>query len=475
MSIFLTEKPSMYFRNDNAVIIFPSKPYWFSATKEMADIINFFHLTDPGKIISKISDNFLLSQEDAKEIYSEIESLLYSSGVLKIDEKIIEIDSYTPNFQVTDVENVLVIAATQQCNMSCPMCYAMAKNKLSNEMTTDEIKNIVDQVSKMPWQNNISRIALTGGEFFMRSDAIDIIEYVHTHNFYVQVNTNATLLTNNQIKKLASFEKLNMSISLDGSIPSTHDFIRGKGSFEVTTKNIKSLCEHGISVAINMFIHAGNIDDIEKTLELSDSLGVKGFNCLNMMNVGRGNLKKTKKILTAVPLNEFYHKIFSIIKYNEKFQKMMINSTFANQIMGISGGVKSYSCGIGTNRAIYVKADGTLYPCADTAIQNFCLGNLKTEKLQDIWENSKILKNLRSLNIDTLNHKCATCDVRYLCAGNCRGENFQTTKNIKSPHFKCDEIHDSIIELMWILTEEPDLFKSKVDNLYSKINYAYSV
>ena len=148
----------------------------------------------------------------------------------------------------------------------------------------------------------------------------------------------------------------------------------------------------------------------------------------------------------------------------------MANSTFANQIMGISAGVKSFSCGVGTNRAVYVKADGNLYPCADMAVNDFLLGNLCHEKLVDIWEKSLKLKELRSLNIDSLNEKCSSCDFRYFCAGNCRGENYQTTKNLFSPHFKCEEIKESILELMWILSESPQIFEDKTKELISVVS-----
>ena len=298
-----------------------------------------------------------------------------------------------------------------------------------------------------------------------------MIEYVHTYGFFAQVNTNATLLTRHHIKRLAEFPHLKMSVSLDGCQPATHELIRGKGTFGQTIENIRSLCNSGISVAINMFVHADNVSEIKGTLLLADSLGVEGFNCLNMMNVGRGNSSKTKQLLGAVPLADFYRAVFQSIRGNQRLQKLMMNSTFANQLMGIAGGVKSHGCGIGTNRAIYLKADGNLYPCADTALPAFRLGNLRTDSLADIWENSPILQELRSLDIDTMNEKCSACDVRYLCAGNCRGENYQTTRDIKSPHFKCAEIHDSILELMWILTEEPDLFKCKVDNLHTAVGF----
>jgi len=470
MPVSLIESPSIYYRNDTVVVIFPSKPYWFSATLEISVILDALCLEQPDRIIQKIAKSLNLTIKESEEIYNQVVELLYSAGVLVIDGKTAVVQEILPNFQVNDVENVLVIATTQQCNLTCPMCYAMASQGLPNEMTTDQIKSVVDQLNKMPWQNGISRVALTGGELFTRPDAIELIRHVHNHGFFAQVNTNATLLTDNQIEELAKFPQLKMSISLDGCQSSTHELIRGTGTFEVTINTIRSLCQNGVSVAINMFIHAGNIDEIKETLLLADSLGVSGFNCLNMMNVGRGNSSRTKKLLTEVPLAKFYRKVFEAIRYDQRLQKLMINSTFANQIMGIAGGVKSYGCGIGTNRAIYVKADGSLYPCADTALPAFCLGNLLTDNLAEIWKNSPLLHELRSLNIDTMNEQCAICDIRYQCAGNCRGENFQTTRDLKSPHFKCEEIHDSVLELMWILTEEPDMFKLKVNELYEKVS-----
>lgn len=471
MNISMTEHPSIYRRGDQAVVVFPSKPYWFSATSEISDILNAFELGESTAIIPRIVEILQVTVEEATETYDEVSQLLFQSGVLSIDGRTSEIKTYSPHSQVAEVENVLVIATTNGCNIACPMCYAMASRKSSDEMTTDEIRGIVDQAARMPWEkgNGVSRIALTGGELFTRSDAINLVEYVHSRGFSVQVNTNATLLTRDHISRLAALPRLKMSISIDGSQPRTHKMIRGIGNFKVTTDTVRALCASGVFIAINMFVHAGNIKEIKSTMLLAHSLGATGFNCLNMMNVGRGNTKKTKELLIGVPLADYYRAVFNAIRDDPRLQKLMANSMFANQIMGIAGGVKSHSCGIGTNRAVYVKPDGSLYPCADTALLPFRLGNLRTEKLGDIWENSPLLKELRALNIDTNNPRCAKCDVRYQCAGNCRGENYQTTGSLTKPHFKCREIHASVIELMWILTEAPNLFQQKIEQFYKKV------
>lgn len=469
-TVALTERPSVYCREDAAVVIFPSKPYWFSATKEIVGILDAYSLGEPQRIIEDIASKLGTDLETAGNIFADTAEMLRASGVLAVDGVTEDVPTYAPDFQVNEVENVLVIATTQRCNMSCAMCYADAHNPLKQEMSSRQIKAIIDQLGRMPWQNGISRVALTGGELFTREDALELIGYVQEKGYFAQVNTNATLLTHNHIRRLAEFPRLKMSISLDGSRPELHDAIRGQGMFEATTSNIRALCNGGVSVAVNMFVHAGNLDDIGDTLRLADSLGAQRFNCLNMMHVGRANTSRAKRHLEAVPLAMFYRKLFETIRHEPRLQEMMMDSTFANQLMGVAAGVKSHSCGIGTNRAVYVKADGSLYPCADTALPDFRLGNLLHEELGKIWEASPMLKRLRTLDVDTMNAKCAACDVRYVCGGNCRGENYQTTGDISCPHFKCEEIHASILELMWILTEEPDLFRCKVSKLYETVS-----
>lgn len=465
MSIRLLEKPSIIRRADAALVLFPSRPYWFAASEEVAPVLEAFEGQEPEEIIGDIQKKLGIPYEDATETYNQVAELLFSSGVLMINGETGELPEFAPGFQVNDVENVLVIATTNGCNMACPMCYAHASRPMSREMTTAEIKAIVDQLDVMPWENRVSRVALTGGELFTRPDALELIDHVLAHGYFVQVNTNATLLTEADIEHLAADDRLKLSISLDGCCAKTHDAIRGEGNFDKTVATVRSLTAHGVSVAINMFVHEGNLDEIEGTLHLADSLGVSGFNALNMMHVGRGNSPATKRELIAVPLAVFYRKVFEIIRDNPRFQELMRYSTFANQLMGIAAGVKSTTCGIGTNRAVYVKPDGSLYPCADTAIPAFRLGNLRTDSLTDIWGQSPLLTELRELNIDTMNERCAACDVRYQCAGNCRGENYQTTRDLRSPHFKCEEIRDSVLELMWILTEAPELFRDKVEDL----------
>jgi len=336
------------------------------------------------------------------------------------------------------------------------------------ELTLKEIEDIIDQVAKMPWKKRISQIGLTGGEIFTRNDALQIIETVIKRGFKVFLSTNALLLDDKKIKKLSKFKGLEICVSLDGPNELTHEFIRGKNTFRPTINVIKKLCAADIPVGVNMFIHQKNFGLIEETLSLVASSGVNSFNCLSLMKVGRANSKLNPVLLERVPEYILYRKLFEILRKNKTYYQLMMNSTFANQLMGVCGGVKSSYCGIGTNRALYVMPNGDLYPCPDTVVPSLFLGNLRTERIKEIWKNSKALKQLRKLSVDNMNEKCAQCEVRYFCGGGCRGENYQTTSSMTSPHFNCEDIKKSIYEIMWILTEEPDFYREKVNWLHKR-------
>lgn len=471
MKIRLIENPTVEVKGDAAVVIFPSRPYWFSATKEIAVVLEVLREEieeeDAAKMIAR---NLTVSFEESMETFEEIRDLLYENRVLEVNGKISEeVMEVAPDFQVNATENVLVIAATQGCNLKCRHCYANARKALYNEMTTSDLKSLIKDLASMPWKNDVSRVGLTGGEFFTRPDALEIIDFVHAQGFRVLISSNGLLLTDEMIDGLADYANLKISVSLDGPVAEVHEKIRGKNTFDRTVRAISKLTAREIFVGVNMFVHQGNIHCIEETLQLADKLGVKAFNCLNMMMVGRANSKRSQDELMRVPEHVLYRRLFAILRQNSQYQKMMRNSTFANQIMGIAGGIKSHYCGIGTNRALYVRADGSIYPCPDTAMPQFRLGNVRDKQLFDIWENSLLLQELRQLDVDSMNPICAQCDVRYFCGGGCRGENYQVTRELRSPHFNCGENRATIIEMMWMLTEEPTFFQDKVEGLYQAV------
>ena len=63
---------------------------------------------------------------------------------------------------------------------------------------------------------------------------------------------------------LASTGRCNyVQVSIDGSIPMTHDAMRGKGSFAKAVGGLMTLRRHGVSTSVRVTIHRKNVHDLE--------------------------------------------------------------------------------------------------------------------------------------------------------------------------------------------------------------------
>ncbi|HUU57511.1 MAG TPA: radical SAM protein, partial [bacterium] len=70
---------------------------------------------------------------------------------------------------------------TRRCNLNCEMCWVERSRNVEGdayvrperELTLAELKSVVDDVAR--WR---PRVGITGGEPFVRRDAVDFISYV---------------------------------------------------------------------------------------------------------------------------------------------------------------------------------------------------------------------------------------------------------------------------------------------------------
>lgn len=176
---------------------------------------------------------------------------------------------------------------TLRCNLSCTMCTTCYD---SPELSTDEVKGIIDQTSVwgVPVFNPL------GGEPFMRSDIEELLAYAVRRGFYVSVTTNGTLITLRRARALAAVptDRLHFNISLDGDA-SANDAIRGPGMWARAIEGYRRLreadAEAGNSrrkILANTILHANNLDRFEAILDEQAALGFDGVQVLNLFRAG---------------------------------------------------------------------------------------------------------------------------------------------------------------------------------------------
>ncbi|MEI7689384.1 MAG: radical SAM protein [Candidatus Saccharibacteria bacterium] len=439
-------------RGDNHLVVRPDVLQWAIVNDTGLDIAKL--LFDEGfsvsQVVSSLSADY--TKEDVEEMCQELLSLFQAST-----DEIFETTK-----SLTSKTTIAMIALTDVCNLECPHCYVDANTDVGQELSLSEHRVIANKLKEQLATNIDTKygVALTGGEPFLKSDIVDIIKAYQSEGLGVTISTNGLLITEDQARFLADSD-VSISISLDGPNAGTHDMIRGEGNFDRVIDQINMIVDCGVRVGINHLVHEANFDHLEETITLAYELGCNGFNPMNLVQLGRACDSPLKRVLET----QIFKRIADHLVANPEelflFEK---TSLFSSMGAALLSGVTCSSCGLGERPCVYIDSIGRVFPCANTQNDRFLLGNVRDKSLSDILPvDHPILQELRLLKVDTLNDKCSKCQVRSFCGGDCRGETYGVTGDIRAPYVACQDRHDSIIEMMWIVAEYPELFETRAN------------
>lgn len=341
------------------------------------------------------------------------------------------------------------ISITNKCNLKCDFCYDD-----KDELNLKQFKKLFDEFSQM----NILRIALSGGEPFIRKDFFDILKLASEYQFAIIINTNGTFINNKICEQLKKIKFERICVSVDGSNAKQHDMMRGKGSFEKTVRGIQLLKEYELPVSTLITLTDNNIDHLIDTIKFNESLGIEYVSVMVVCPTGRGansdlllskkkwypiflklsQMKKNGEIkvkLKIVPPNEgeiFWSHYFPL-KYYDRLDLLEI---WNQDITNIDNNAEYMSCQAGTYSAT-ISYDGKVYGCdLMMDIEEFCTGNLHTTSFSHIWYNSDIFNTLRKIKKKDLEGKCGNCEYTW-CGGGCRSAAYNLTGKINGSDQSC--------------------------------------
>ncbi len=342
---------------------------------------------------------------------------------------------------VTGAPFLVVWDITYACNLKCKHCYANAGKALSDELKTEEAKNVIDQLDRA----SVPMLAFSGGEPLVRRDIFELTKYAAKKGIYVAVATNATLITKKKAKEMKEAGVSFTQISLDGASAETHDTFRGvKGVFNKTIQGIKICVNEGFLVNIATTATKSNYEEIPKIIDLCEDLGVDWFMIYNFIPTGRGKFISQNDLTPQqreVLLNILWERLKSSSKVNvlstaPQFARIALeaeigqdkkivpthfaNPTLSGRLVNLAEFIGGCGCG---RFYCAIKANGNIEPCVFFPLK---IGNIKNDNFADIWKNNEILKELR--NKDILEGNCGGCKYRYYCGG-CRARAYGYTGN----------------------------------------------
>ncbi len=437
-------------RNGHYLLIWDDIPNWMVVDEEAFLFIQ--------KIQGESSVKEIINQfQSIKKVPPEV-----IDDVIKtfVDAKILYKPGDTPQFlRKSDKIMNIIVYPTNTCNLRCLMCYNKenllgpgGKNEI--ELTVEEFNDFLDQVHPFLAEKG-TNLQLLGGEPLMVPEkTLAIIKHAAPLVDDILVSTNGTLITKEIAQKISAIENASVQVSLDSPLKESHESIRGKGTYDKTIKGIKILVKEGVPTVMNMVCTDKNLDELEQYYELGVRLGVLHVRFIPLQQAGAAITCG----LVPPSFPDMMEKAFTMFKDNPQYRKVM-GTDFLSTTARLchSCAVQSW-CGTGS-RLVMLNADGNVYPCPNHHLPEFKVGNIREKPFADMWENSEALKKIRSTYpVTTLNEQCAACCVRYWCVGWCRGENYQMTKSMTAPSFKCEEVKQMLIDMFFRLSEEKEVF-----------------
>lgn len=318
-----------------------------------------------------------------------------------------------------------------KCNLRCKHCYQ--DDYSHGEMDLEKLKRVADQMilALTKW-DMWGRVSLTGGEPFASEHLYAIMDYLEQSERIVSINilTNGTLITREDIEKLKGYRKLRqIQISLDGGNATTHDAVRGKGAFEKAINAIRLLKANDFEVALMYTLMKTNKDNYMEFVDVAEQEGVDYITLERVTPCGNSSVDD---ILTKEELRKIYMDITRRANGMEKTtvrrsRPLWINTECENTREDVKlGGF----CPVGLT-ALCILWDGTVLPCRRLEIP---IGNILEDGIFKIWYESDVLWNIRDKN--KLKGKCGRCGNLAYCGG-CRAIAYALTGDYMEEDKQC--------------------------------------
>ena len=330
---------------------------------------------------------------------------------------------------------------TNRCNLQCPHCYMDSGDSLEDEFSTEELLSLLKSFASFGGE----KLILTGGEIALRRDLEEIVRLAHSSGMRVQLLTNGTLWTPSKILQIAPYIQ-EVQISVDGYNEEENSKVRGKGNFYKALKALELFLEQGVfgEVAITPAQDGTLGDKVDEYVDFVKSLferfGDERFNLKISGDILDGrDLKfaeqERKERLKAV--EQIYLKVFETTQ-DEPFAE------FHRQRK------KEGNCIYGN---LNVTADGKVYACPVLGKMT-PFADLRQDTFEEVMRRSEMARKIS--HVDSI-EPCSSCELRYICGGDCRIEYFPSllegdtvcSKDCKAPRRICTKAYkDSMYDLM---------------------------
>jgi len=315
------------------------------------------------------------------------------------------------NPQIYDIQ----IEGTRYCNLQCKHCFGSGyfTRSRDNDVSLQIYKTLFRQMEQL----NVPNAFLSGGEFFTRKEAPEIIRELNKRRISIRgIFTNGTVWRQEIFDTLSD---LNLAplilISLDG-IGNIHDKIRGSGNYSKTIQFVKKVIGLGYKVNINTVLNPYNLDQIMELAKLCDNMGVFRFRVAYPRE--QGGVAVDPSLLPPEGVYQVFKQLLRYFLDYKGDMKVQLSAMFKSELLE-NGKYYLYRDSSGTcdykRHSMAFHGDGSMSACP--AALEFPLAKFPEISLKECWE-SDLMRAIKTIPVGKT--ECKDCELRIYCGGGCR-------------------------------------------------------
>ena len=343
--------------------------------------------------------------------------------------------------------NQIYFYLTEGCNLRCRHCWIVPKyqsgDKSYPSLEMALFRSIIQQAKPL----GLSGVKLTGGEPLLHPDIHEILDVIRSEELRLTVETNGVLCTPGLAKKMkATCENPFVSVSIDGSDPETHEWVRGvEGCFDESLDGIRNLVNAGFRPQIIMSVMKRNQDQIEPVVRLAEALGAGSVKFNLIQPTARGEKMheagETLSIQELVALGEW---VSNSLSASTALRLIYSHPAAFKSLSGMFGS-DGDGCGVcGIFGILGVLGDGSYALCGiGETVPEMVFGHAGKDSLADVWNNTPILNEIREGLPKRLSGICGDCVMKGVCLGSCIAQNYYRAKDLWAPFWYCEEAKEA--------------------------------
>ena len=336
---------------------------------------------------------------------------------------------------------------TYQCNLNCLHCSATEIRKVEDNLTTNDLKEIIEKLSSYKC---ILHVNPNAGEPTTRNDFVEIYNLMADKLDKTKMTTNGILLSK-IIDKLDLRNLSTIVVSMDGP-EEIHDKIRGSNTHKRTYKSLRALSQRrkeenlDFDIQINFVLQKLNSESLGDMVAILDENDVNVINTIHA-ELRTGNAEAHADMIYLSyeecirSMGSFLHKIQAMNRKRAEQRKKSIYlkaGSFTMKwvyILAKNYGLKDLiiqnrsNCNVLTKKYIHIDPKGNAFPCffftkkelQDEMIKRFGMFNTPSILEENIEEilTGHLFENARTLIKEFLNFnnlRCKQCEFLKTCA-----------------------------------------------------------